>query len=72
MEQKGKRADRKMLWFIAGVATTIAGFIVIPPLISQYGGKLYKASLKSEVIDFDSMGPEIVKKSATESQEGKA
>lgn len=72
MKQKRKKRASQILLFIAGMVTTIVGFIIIPTFIDQFGKKLYKASLKSEEIDFDSMGPEIVRKSATESQEGKA
>ena len=44
--------------------TTIAviGFFVIPPLMKMVTNKLYKYSLTKEPpIDFDSLGPVIVK-----------
>ena len=52
-----KKKDRggKMKWFV-----TVAGFIIIPPLIKKYGNKVYKKLLNTEDIDFDDMGPEIV------------
>jgi hypothetical protein len=50
----------KVIWFIVGSALTVAGFIIIPPLIKKYGDKVYKKSLNTEDIDFDNMGPEIV------------
>lgn len=56
----------KALMFIGGVALTIAGFIVIPPIIDKYANKVCKASLKKEKIDFDNMGPEIVLKKKKE------
>ena len=43
-------------------ALTIAGAIIIPPLLRKYGNKLYKSSIKNEEIDFDNLGPEIVRK----------
>ncbi|MGT2828478.1 hypothetical protein AB6M97_07155 [Streptococcus hillyeri] len=51
---------RKLKWFVAGSALTLAGFIAIPTLIQKYGNKVYKDSLKNDEIDFDEMGPEIV------------
>lgn len=51
---------RKVTWFIVSSVLTVAGFIVIPPLIKKYGDKFYKKSLNAEELDFDDMGPEIV------------
>lgn len=65
-----KKKDRKnVLIAIVGIALTVVGFIIIPPIIDKYGNKIYKASLKNEEIDFDNMGPEIIPKSTEE--EGK-
>ena len=57
-----KKIDRcgKFLWFAVGSALTVAGFLVIPPLIKKYVNKTYKKSLSTDDIDFDDMGPEIV------------
>lgn len=57
-----KKKDRggKMKWFVIGSVLTVAGFIIIPPLIKKYGNKVYKKLLNTEDIDFDDMGPEIV------------
>lgn len=57
---KTKRKYRKVTWFVVGGALTVVGFINIPPLIKKYGDKVYKKSLKTDDIDFDDMGPEIV------------
>lgn len=54
--------EKKALIIIGGIILTVVGFIVIPPLMKKYSNKLYKSRIKSEDIDFDSMGPEIVKK----------
>lgn len=60
--QDKKKNDRcsKVTWFVVGSALTIAGFIIIPPLIKKYVNKAYKKSLMNDEIDFDDMGPEIV------------
>ena len=59
-EQKKNDRCVKVGLFVAGAVLTVAGFIVIPPLIKKYGNKAYKKSLSTEDIDFDNMGPEIV------------
>lgn len=59
-EKKKKDRCGKFIWFAVGSALTVAGFLVIPPLIKKYGNKTYKKSLNTEEIDFDDMGPEIV------------
>lgn len=58
-EKKTNRCS-KVIWFVAGGALTITGFIIIPPLIKKYGNKVYKKSLMNDKFDFDDMGPEIV------------
>ena len=60
-EPKNKKTP-KVLYFVGGIAITATGFIVIPPLIKKYSNKVYKESLADDVIDFDNMGPEIIKK----------
>ena len=57
--------EKTIYWIIGVVAVTIIGVLVIPPLMKKYSNKLYKSSLKKENIDFDKMGPEIVKKEET-------
>lgn len=59
-EEKKKDRCRKLVWFVVGSVLTVAGFLVIPPLIQKYGNKAYKKSLNMDDIDFDEMGPEIV------------
>lgn len=48
------------------VALTYVGFKYIPSLISRMSSKLYKTTLKRDSIDFNNLGPEIVKKSHQE------
>ncbi len=55
-----------VLGIMGSVVLTVIGFIVIPKLIKKYGDKAYKSSLEKEEIDFDEMGPEIVKKNTKE------
>lgn len=55
-----------VLWIMGSVVLTVIGFTVIPKLIKKYGNKEYKSSLKKEEIDFNEMGPEIVKKNTEE------
>ena len=59
MEKKRKRT---VLWCVGSVFLAVIGFVVIPVIISRYGNKVYKSSLKREQINFDDLGPEIVKK----------
>lgn len=49
---------------VGGVALTAVGFVVIPPIINHVSRKLYKASTGTSDIDFDDLGPEIVRKDA--------
>ena len=57
--------EKTVYWIIGIAAVTVIGFLVIPPLMKKYGNKLYKSSLKKDEIDFENMGPEIVKKEET-------
>lgn len=60
--KKNKRKEKcgKKGWFFVGGALTIAGFLLVPPVIEKYGRKAYKRLLNEEEIDFDDMGPEII------------
>lgn len=60
MKEKKKERCGKVACLVVGGVLTIAGFIIIPPLIKKYGDKVYKKSLKTENLDFDDMGPEIL------------
>ena len=54
--------EKTAYWIIGITAVTMVGLLVIPPLMKKYGNKLYKASLKKDDIDFENLGPEIIKK----------
>lgn len=55
-------SEKKVFIIIGGIILTVIGFMIIPPLMKKYSNKLYKSNIKSGEIDFESMGPEIVKK----------
>lgn len=58
-----KKKKRSKVWLGIGSLVLVAiGFTVIPFFIDKYGNKIYKSSLKRDIIDFDDLGPEIVKK----------
>ena len=61
-------SGKSLCWVLGAIAITVVGIIVIPPLLKKYGVKLYKSSAKKEEIDFDNLGPEIVKKDKTEEE----
>ena len=45
-KEKKKSKGKKALIIAGGIALTVAGFIVIPPLLDKYANKAYKSSLK--------------------------
>ena len=55
----GKR--RTIYRFIGLAAMTVIGFLLIPPLMKKCSNKIYKSSLKKDRIDFENMGPEVLK-----------
>lgn len=68
MKAKKKRSSKVWL-FVGGAAVTATGFIVIPPLIKKYTNKVAKHNSSTENIDFDNLGPEIVRKNDDEKEE---
>ena len=52
----------KLPLIIAGVALTAVAFVVIPPIINKVSQKVYRAQSDTSDIDFDNMGPEVVRK----------
>ena len=58
---KEKRKS-EVWWGIVSLVLATIGIAVIPYFIDKYGNKIYKFSLKRDTIDFDDLGPEIVKK----------
>lgn len=69
-ESKHGKSIKKAAFFLGGLAFTAIGFATIPALLYKYQHKIYTVSLKKAKPDFDSMGPEIIKKSTeTKSKE---
>ena len=61
-----KSTTEKILIILGAAVLMIVGFMIIPPLIDKCSKKVYRASLKNEEIDFDDMGPEILRKDKEE------
>jgi hypothetical protein len=57
-----KQKERRIFIVTVGFLLTVIGFLIIPDLIKKYSNKRYKRTIKSEEIDFDNMGPEIIQK----------
>lgn len=57
-----EKKKSEVWWRIVSFVLASIGITVIPYFIDKYGNKIYKSSLKRDVIDFDDLGPEIVKK----------
>lgn len=61
MKKENKKSGvSKPLMFIGGAALTVAGFIIIPPMMGKHSNKMYKSSLKKVEIDYDKMGPKFL------------
>lgn len=52
----------KLPLIIAGVALTAVAFVVIPPIINKVSRKVYSSQNDTSDIDFENMGPEVVRK----------
>ena len=60
---------KKMLHQAVGfVVAAVIGFLVIFPLMKKYSNWIYKSFAKREKIDFENMGPEIVKNNNTKGE----
>ena len=59
---------KKTLWVVGGIAMTVAACVITPRLVKTLGNKIYQAESKKEEIDFDSMGPEIVRREDIEEE----
>ena len=65
METNEKNSNT-FLWILGGIVLTALGIMYIPLLIQRMGNKFSKWTSKVEDIDFDNLGPELVKKTRTE------
>lgn len=60
----------KLPLIVAGVVLTAVAFVVIPPIINKVSRKVYRAQNDTSDIDFENMGPEVVRKEqAAQSEE---
>lgn len=56
-------------WVAGVIVLTVAGFVIVPPLLRKCSNKLYKATIKKDEVDIDSLGPEIVRKADGKTEE---
>jgi len=63
------KKKKKSIEVLGIIISFFVGIIVIPKLIKKCGRKIYKKSLKSEEIDFENLGPKIVKKNKEEKKD---
>lgn len=68
MEKIRNNKAYKVLLLVGGAILMAAGFIVIPPLLKKLTNKAVKIISSSKDIDFDSLGPEIVRKDASKEE----
>ncbi len=52
-----------ILKVLGTISMLVASILFLLPLIQKLSDKLYKAHEQKEEIDFDDLGPEVVKKS---------
>lgn len=60
----------KLPLIVAGVVLTAVAFVVIPPIINKVSRKVYRAQNDTSGIDFENLGPEVMRKEqATQDEE---
>ena len=63
MEEKKVCKKKSVFGYILGsVLLVVAGAVALLPILKKFRSRLYKSSLENEEIDFDNLGPEIVKR----------
>lgn len=63
--QKGKaevKKKTKKISIISGIAMSICGFVLIPPIVDKCSRKLYYYTRVNKKVDIDQLEPEIVRK----------
>lgn len=60
---------RNLIFVVGSVALTAVSVVVVPPILDRLSRKAYKASVDTSDIDFNDMGPEIVRKDSTKDSE---
>ena len=53
--------NKNLIVVLVAVVLVILGFLFVPKIINKFSNRIYKKMDKEE-IDFDNLGPEIVKK----------
>ncbi len=53
---------KKILSIIGLISTFIAGYYLMLLIIKKYSNKIYRNDFNEDEIDFDDLGPEIVRK----------
>ena len=69
MRKEDDKKESKIWWLVGGVVVTTVGFIVIPPLYRKLTNKVAKMSSSTKDIDFNNLGPEIVKNDKHEGEQ---
>ena len=60
---------RNLVLVTGSVALTVVGVVVVPPILNRLSRKAYKESVNTSSIDFEDMGPEIVRKESAKEDE---
>lgn len=53
--------NKNLIFVIVAVVLVVLGFLFVPKIINKFSNRIYKKMDRKE-IDFDNLGPEIVKK----------
>lgn len=61
-EKKRKKKSHRLPLLIGGVVLSVCGLAVIPPILDDCSRRFYKRTQTKKPIDFDNMGPKIVRK----------
>lgn len=56
-------------WVLGTCAFAAVGLFVVPQITMKISAKMYKANIQKEEVDFNNLGPEIVKKDTTAEEE---
>lgn len=60
--KSGKSSTSKIIKVVGGIGVTAIGIYAVPKLQDSFSKKLYAHQLAKDIIDFDNLGPEIVRK----------
>lgn len=57
---RSKNRRKGLIWFVVGGTLTVAGTVLIQPIIKKFGNQVYRRFLNNDEINFDNMGPQIL------------